>query len=187
MKNPATNNPPAIRATTRITAPTAVPPPNRDPAADRAGDSVVAVTCVVALCVWVDNTGVLVGGTLVSVAGGGTGVSVAGGVTCKSSFSPGIDDRAGVQPVPGHQLGQAHAIIAGDPRQRLPAADRVVILAIAVRGELLDGRQRARGGAGGEIARVDHQLLPDLQGPIQLQAVVRQDLIDTRPVGIRQS
>ncbi len=118
-----------------------------------------------------------VGGGGVSVAGGGTGVSEGGGVTCKQQRLPGDDHRAGGEPVPGHQLAEAHAVIAGDPGERLAAADGVIVLAVAGGSEALDGRQRAGRGAGGEIPGVDHQLLTDLQGRIELQAVVRQDLL----------
>ena len=88
MKNPATINPPAARATNKISMPVSSPPAKGDSAAGSAGVAVGDGACAAALSSVGDGVKVAAGSG-VGVAGGGMGVSVAGGVTCSSSFSPG--------------------------------------------------------------------------------------------------
>ncbi|MCK7530770.1 MAG: hypothetical protein MZV63_06850 [Marinilabiliales bacterium] len=60
----------------------------------------------------------------------------------------------------------------GDPRERLSALDRVVVLAVR---SGVSFWMAAQGRAGGDVARRDQEFLPDLQGPIRLEAVQRQN------------
>ena len=56
----------------------------------------------------------------------------------------------------------------------------MVIAAVRIRGKLLDGTQR---WTGSNVARVDHEFLPDLQGPIRLESVQGQDPIYRNVIG----
>lgn len=93
-----------------------------------------------------------------------------------------MDDRVIIQPIPVHQIRKWNFIQTGNPQERFATLDRMIIIAICLRGKLLDGTQ---GGAGSDIARGDQKFLPNLQGPILLQAVQSQypvhgDVIGTR-------
>ena len=61
----------------------------------------------------------------------------------------------------------------------------MIILAVRVRGEFFQRRQRARRGAGRDVASMDQQLLPDLQRPVELPVVQRQNCIHLHLIGVR--
>jgi len=80
MKNPARINPPAARATSKITTPVAFSPRKGESAAAPVRVAVGEGVCTVVFSAVGDGVNVPVGGGE-GVAGGGTGVSLAGGVT----------------------------------------------------------------------------------------------------------
>ena len=58
-----------------------------------------------------------------------------------------------------------------DEGPRTPAGDNVIVIAVAGRGELFDGRERARSRAGRHFSGINQQILADLQRPIGLQPI----------------